>query len=166
MASCRQAWCSTRRVVGAARPPGRLRRLDVGRRLLPHRVGLRRELPLLPGGQGPEVVEALVDLRAERDEPLAGGRVVLLDGGLAEVVGLHQQVPDRLDLDAGGLVDGLRAELPQRRDREAEGDQSRRGDRRDRQHGRERQPQAAAQRRPRCRGLAHGTVSRRRHRRP
>ena len=132
-------------VIGRARRRGRLRRLDIGRGLLPQRIGLRRELTLLLRGQGLEIVEAPVDQRAERDELLARGRVVLLDGGFAQVVGLHQQVPDLLD--ALGLLDGLLAELLERRDREAERDQSRRGNRRDRQqHGRERERQAAGKR--------------------
>jgi hypothetical protein len=49
-----------------------------------------------------QVVEALVDPRAERDEPFGGGRVVLLDRGLAQVVGLHQEVPDLLWLFSAG----------------------------------------------------------------
>jgi hypothetical protein len=60
-------------------------------------------------------------------------------------VSLHEQVPDLLD--ALGLLDGLLAELLERRDRKAERDQSCPSDRRDRQqHGRERQPQAAGKR--------------------
>jgi hypothetical protein len=143
---------SSRLSVALARE--RLCRLDVGRGLLPYHVGLGREQTLLLGGQALEVVEAPVDQRAVRDEPFGGGRVVLLDGGLAQVVGLHQEVPDLLD--ALGLLDGLLAELLEGGDGEAEGDQSGPGDRRDRQqHGRQRQPQAAGDRRPWFRNLAH-----------
>jgi hypothetical protein len=131
-------------VVGRAARDG-LGLLEVGRRLLPARLGLRGEVTLLLRGQGLEVVEATVDGRAERDELLAGGRVVLLDGGFAQVVCLDEQVPELLD--PPGLLDGLLAELLERRDREPERDQPRPGDRRDRQqHGRERQPQAASKR--------------------
>ena len=89
---------------------------------------------LLLRGQGLEIVEAPVDQRTERDELPARCRVALLDGGFAQVVGFNEQLPDRLD--ALGLLDGLLAEFLERRDREAERDQSCRGNRRDRQeHG-------------------------------
>jgi hypothetical protein len=111
----------------------------------PDRFGVRCQPAFLFGGQGSGDREALVDQRAERDEPFARGRVVLLDGGIAEVVGLHEQVPDLLD--ALGLLDGLLTELLECRDREAERDQTCPGDRRDgEQHGRERQPQAVGER--------------------
>jgi hypothetical protein len=108
-------------VVGRPRRE-RLGRLDIGRGRLPHRVGLRGELTLLLCGQGLEIVGAPVDQRAVGDEPLARGGVTLLDGGFAQVVSLHEQVPDLLD--ELGLLDGLLAELLERRDREAERDQS------------------------------------------
>jgi hypothetical protein len=117
-------------VVGRSRARACLCLLDIGRGLLPNRVGLRCKLTLVRG-QGLEIVEAPVDLRAERDEPRARGRVVLLDGGFAQVVSLDEQVPDLLD--TLGLLDGLLAELLERRDRNAERDQSRHSDRRDRQ---------------------------------
>lgn len=73
---------------------------------------------------------------------------------LAQVVGLHEQVPDLLD--ALGLLDGLPAELLERRDRLAERDQPGRGHRRDRQqHGRQRQPQPPSKRRSGWLVLAH-----------
>jgi hypothetical protein len=132
-------------VVGRAPARDRLGRLDVGRGGVPDLLGLSRELPLLLRGQGLKVVEAPVDQRPEGDEPPARGRVILLDRGLAQVVGLHEQVPDLLD--ALGLLDGLLAELLERRDRLAERDQPGRGHRRDRQqHGRQRQPQPPSKR--------------------
>ncbi len=122
-----------------------LRRFDIGGGLRPHRGSLRREPTLLFRGQGLELFEAPVDPVAERDEPLARGRVALLDGRLAQVVSVGQEVPD--DLDAVGLLDRLLTELLERGHREAEGDQSGPSNRHDRQqHHRERQPQAAGKR--------------------
>jgi hypothetical protein len=115
-------------VVGRAPLRDRSCCLDIGRRLLPDRVGLRCELTLLLRGQALEIVEAPVDQRTERDEPFACDRVVPFDGGFAQVVSFHQQVPDLLD--TPGLLDGLPTEFLERRDRKSERDQSCPSDRR------------------------------------
>jgi len=59
------------------------------------RVGLRSEPTLLLRGQGLEIVEAPVDQGTERDEPFTGGRVVLLDGLLTELLERRDREPER-----------------------------------------------------------------------